>query len=166
MGLFDDLFDFNRDGKVSKDEEFMAFTMFSAISEELSADGKVRLADDVDDDLLDDEDDDEPVSHITITLKKDADDIESDLEELRDKLSELEGVEPDDILSARHDRWEEKCNTVREAVSEMESQIQERIDAIQEKLDDLESDSSRAHDRWEERCEKLQEQIDELEALL
>ena len=112
MGLFGDIFDFNNDGKVSFEEELFGLGMIGAISAELSTKCDITSDDDEDDDYddLDEEDDsDAPVS-ISITLKSDADDIESDLEELRDKLQELEIDEPDDVLSRKHDRWEQRCD--------------------------------------------------------
>ena len=173
MGLFGDIFDFNNDGKVSFEEELFGLGMIGAISAELGTKCDVTSDDDEDDDFddLDEEDDsDAPVS-FSITLKSDADDIESDLEELRDKLQELEIDEPDDVLSRKHDRWEQRCDTVRGRIAQMESAIQERIDKLQERLDTLEDkgpddDESAAYERWEERCEELQDRIDELEALI
>ena len=50
MGLFDDLFDFNGDGKTTWDEEYLAFKIFEECIKEQGED----LNDDFDSDLSDD----------------------------------------------------------------------------------------------------------------
>jgi len=51
-------------------------------------------------------------------------DLQTQLDELNDRLFNLELSEPEDFFSAAHDRWEEQRNELTDQIQELEDQIE------------------------------------------
>lgn len=113
MGLFGNLFDFNRDGKTSFTEQMTGFGLALGLLG-----------------LLEEEDRRQRELAIGIEIEKEnALDAEEELyerlDELRDELSDLEWEEPDDISSEEYDEWDEKRQALEEKIEELEEKLGE-----------------------------------------
>lgn len=108
MGLFGNLFDFNRDGKTSFAEQMVGLGLAAGLLG-----------------LLEEEDRRQRELAIDIEIEEenalDAEEaLYERLDELRDELSDLEWEEPDDISSEEYDEWDEKRQVLEEEIEELE----------------------------------------------
>lgn len=113
MGLFGNLFDFNRDGKTSFAEQMVGLGLAAGLLG-----------------LLEEEDRRQRELAIDIEIEgENALDAEEALyerlDELRDELSDLEWEEPDDISSEEYDEWDEKRQVLEEEIEELEEKLGE-----------------------------------------
>lgn len=105
MGFFDNpfggLFDFDRDGHTDMFEAGLGFAimqdLFEDDKEELNGDGGARIGE--------------------------IEDLQTQLDELNDRLFNLELTEPGDFFSAAHDRWEAQRDELTDQIQELEDQI-------------------------------------------
>lgn len=113
-GLFGGLFDFNRDGKTDIFETALGLSIIDqAAREEEEAQRREAEADDF---LLDIDIDED--------LPRDGQSLQDRLDELRDRLADLELEEPEDIFSEEYSAWEEAHEHLEERISELEDQIE------------------------------------------
>lgn len=98
------LFDFNHDGEVSFGERAMGMAAILGMLSELESE-KVKVEFSVEEDDFD---------------EMNRDELETRLEELREKRDELDDEEPDDIDSEAYDEWEERCEEIDEKIEELE----------------------------------------------
>jgi len=113
MGLFGNLFDFNRDGKTSFAEQMVGLGLAAGLLG-----------------LLEEEDRRQRELAIDIEIEEenalDAEEaLYERLDELRDELSDLEWEEPDDISSEEYDEWDEKRQVLEEEIEELEEKLGE-----------------------------------------
>lgn len=113
MGLFGNLFDFNRDGKTSFAEQMVGLGLAAGLLG-----------------LLEEEDRRQRELAIDIEVEEenalDAEEaLYERLDELRDELSDLEWEEPDDISSEEYDEWDEKRQVLEEEIEELEEKLGE-----------------------------------------
>ena len=114
-GLFGGLFDFNRDGKTDIFEN-------RARPEHNRPGGPARkkklgaVRRKPDDFLLDIDIDED--------LPEDGQSLQDRLDELRDRLADLELEEPEDMFSEEYSAWEEAHEHLEERISELEDQIE------------------------------------------
>lgn len=113
MGLFGNLFDFNRDGKTSFAEQMVGLGLAVGLLG-----------------LLEEEDRRQRELAIDIEVEEenalDAEEaLYERLDELRDELSDLEWEEPDDISSEEYDEWDEKRQVLEEEIEELEEKLGE-----------------------------------------
>lgn len=96
MGLFGNLFDFNRDGKTSFAEQMVGFGLAAGLLGLMEEEDRRQreLAIDIEIDEENALDEEEA--------------LYEHLDELRDELSDLEWEEPDDISGDEYDEWDEK----------------------------------------------------------
>lgn len=105
MGFLDNpfggLFDFNRDGHTDMFEAGLGFAimqdLFEDDEEEIKGDGGARIGE--------------------------LEDLQTQLDELNDRLFNLELAEPGDFFSAAHDRWAEQRDELTDQIQELEDQI-------------------------------------------
>ena len=112
MGLFGDLFDFDGDGTTDAFEAALGLSIVLSIGED---EGEKTTAEDDDFNELDED-----------LLETGAEKLESlreELSELEEQLLELECREPDDILSARYERWESRKEQLEEQISDLNDEI-------------------------------------------
>lgn len=99
--LFGGLYDFNRDGETDSIEAGIGFAimqdLFENDEEEIKGDGG---------------------SHIG-----ELEDLQTQLEELNDRLFNLELAEPEDFFSPAHNRWEAQRDELTDQIQELEDQI-------------------------------------------
>ena len=113
-GLFGGLFDFNRDGKTDIFETALGLSIIDQAARE---EGEARRrAAEADDFLLDIDIDED--------LPEDGQSLQDRLDELRDRLADLELEEPDDMFSEEYFAWEEAHEHLAERISELEDQIE------------------------------------------
>lgn len=113
-GLFGGLFDFNRDGKTDIFETALGLSIIDqAAREEEEARRQEAEADDF---LLDIDIDED--------LPEDGQSLQDRLDELRDRLADLELEEPEDMFSEEYSAWEEAHENLEERISELEDQIE------------------------------------------
>ena len=113
-GLFGGLFDFNRDGKTDIFETALGLSIIDqAAREEEEARRRAAEADDF---LLDIDIDED--------LPEDGQSLQDRLDELRDRLADLELEEPEDMFSEEYFAWEEAHEHLEERISELEDQIE------------------------------------------
>lgn len=113
-GLFGGLFDFNRDGKTDIFETALGLSIIDqAACEEEEARRREAEADDF---LLDIDIDED--------LPEDGQSLQDRLDELRDRLADLELEEPEDMFSEEYSAWEEAHEHLEERISELEDQIE------------------------------------------
>lgn len=105
MGLFGDLFDFDGNGRTDAFEEALGLSIILSAGEE-----EARL-ESIDEDDIDEEGIEQLES------------LREELSELEEQLSDLESREPDDILSARYDRWEARKEQLEEQISDLNDEI-------------------------------------------
>lgn len=113
MGLFGNLFDFNRDGKTSFTEQMVGLGLAAGMLG-----------------LLEEEDHRQRELAIDIEIEEEnALDAEEELyerlDELRDELSDLEWEEPDNISSEEYDEWDEKRQKLEEEIEKLEEKLGE-----------------------------------------
>ena len=113
MGLFGNLFDFNRDGKTSFAEQMVGLGLAAGLLG-----------------LLEEEDRRQRELAIDIEIEEenalDAEEaLYERLDELRDELSDLEWEEPDDISREEYDEWDEKRQVLEEEIEELEEKLGE-----------------------------------------
>ena len=113
MGLFGNLFDFNRDGKTSFTEQMVGLGLAAGLLG-----------------LLEEEDRRQRELAIDIEIEEEnALDAEEELyerlDELRDELSDLEWEEPDNISSEEYDEWDEKRQKLEEEIEKLEEKLGE-----------------------------------------
>ena len=113
MGLFGNLFDFNRDGKTSFAEQMVGLGLAAGLLG-----------------LLEEEDRRQRELAIDIEIEEenalDAEEaLYERLDELRDELSDLEWEEPDDISSEEYDEWDEKRQVLEEEIEDLEEKLGE-----------------------------------------
>ena len=105
MGFLDNpfggLFDFDRDGHTDMFEAGLGFAimqdLFEDDEEEIKGDGGARIGE--------------------------LEDLQTQLDELNDRLFNLELAEPEDFFSAAYDHWEEQRNELTDQIQELEDQI-------------------------------------------
>ena len=105
MGFLDNpfggLFDFNRDGHTDMFEAGLGFAimqdLFEDDEEEIKGDGGACIGE--------------------------LEDLQTQLDELNDRLFNLELAEPEDFFSAAHDRWEAQRDELTDQIQELEDQI-------------------------------------------
>lgn len=105
MGFLDNpfggLFDFDRDGHTDMFEAGLGFAimqdLFENDEEEIKGDGGVHIGE--------------------------LEDLQTQLDELNDRLFNLELAEPEDFFSAAYDHWEEQRNELTDQIQELEDQI-------------------------------------------
>ena len=122
MGLFGNLFDFNRDGKTSFAEQMVGLGLAAGLLG-----------------LLEEEDRRQRELAIDIEIEEenalDAEEaLYERLDELRDELSDLEWEEPDDISSEEYDEWDEKRSEEYDEWDEKRQVLEEEIEELEEKL--------------------------------
>ena len=113
-GLFGGLFDFNRDGKTDIFETALGLSIIDQAARE---EEEVRRREAEADDFLLDIDIDED-------LPEDGQSLQDRLDELRDRLADLELEEPEDMFSEEYSAWEEAHEHLEERISELEDQIE------------------------------------------
>ena len=113
-GLFGGLFDFNRDGKTDIFETALGLSIIDQTARE--EEEARRRAAEADDFLLDIDIDED--------LPEDGQSLQDRLDELRDRLADLELEEPDDMFSEEYFAWEEAHEHLEERISELEDQIE------------------------------------------
>ena len=105
MSLFDNpfggLFDFNRDGHTDMFEAGLGFAIMQ--------------------DLF--ENDEEEIKENGGTHIGELEDLQTQLDELNDRLFNLELIEPGDFFSTAHDRWEKQRYELTDQIQELEDQI-------------------------------------------
>ena len=107
-------FDFNRDGKTDIFETALGLSIIDqAAREEEEARRREAEADDF---LLDIDIDED--------LPEDGQSLQDRLDELRDRLADLELEEPEDMFSEEYSAWEEAHEHLEERISELEDQIE------------------------------------------
>ena len=111
MGLFGNLFDFNRDGKTSFAEQMVGFGLAAGMLG-----------------LLKEEDRRQRELSIDIETEEEnalneEEELYERLDALRDELSDLEWEEPDDILSEEYDEWDEKRQALETEIEELEEKL-------------------------------------------
>ena len=111
-GLFGGLFDFNRDGKTDIFETALGPSIIDQAAREEEARRQEAEADDF---LLDIDIDED--------LPEDGQSLQDRLDELRDRLADLELEEPEDMFSEEYSAWEEAHENLEERISELEDQI-------------------------------------------
>lgn len=113
MGLFGDLFDFNRDGKTSFAEQMVGFGLAAGLLGLMEEEDRRQreLAIDIEIDEENALDEEEA--------------LYEHLDELRDELSDLEWEEPDDISGDEYDEWDEKRQALEEKIEELEEKLGE-----------------------------------------
>lgn len=112
-GLFGGLFDFNRDGKTDIFETALGLSIIDQAAREEEARRQEAEADDF---LLDIDIDED--------LPEDGQSLQDRLDELRDRLADLELEEPEDMFSEEYSAWEEAHEHLEERISELEDQIE------------------------------------------
>lgn len=112
MGLFGNLFDFNRDGKTSFDEQMVGLGLAAGLLGLLEEEDRRQR------ELVDIEIEEENALDAEEALYE-------RLDELRDELSDLEWEEPDDISSEEYDEWDEKRQVLEEEIEELEEKLGE-----------------------------------------
>lgn len=112
-GLFGGLFDFNRDGKTDIFETALGLSIIDQAARE---EEEARCLEAEADDFLLDIDIDED-------LPEDGQSLQDRLDELRDRLADLELEEPEDMFSEEYSAWEEAHEHLEERISELEDQI-------------------------------------------
>ena len=112
-GLFGGLFDFNRDGKTDIFETALGLSIIDQAAREEAARRQEAEADDF---LLDIDIDED--------LPEDGQSLQDRLDELRDRLADLELEEPEDMFSEEYSAWEEAHENLEERISELEDQIE------------------------------------------
>lgn len=113
-GLFGGLFDFNRDGQTDVFETALGLSMIDQATRE-EEEARCREAE-ADDFLLDIDIDED--------LPEDGQSLQDRLDELRDRLADLELEEPEDMFSEEYSAWEEAHEHLEERISELEDQIE------------------------------------------
>ena len=113
MGLFGNLFDFNRDGKTSFTEQMVGLGLAAGMLG-----------------LLEEEDHRQRELAIDIEIEEEnALDAEEELyerlDELRDELSDLEWEEPDNISREVYYEWDEKRQKLEEEIEKLEEKLGE-----------------------------------------
>lgn len=104
-GLFGSLFDFDGDGKLDGSEKAFGFAAIMGALSELEAEAEVSMSCSFDEEGLDD---------------MDREELEVELDELRELRDELDDQEPDDCLSDAYDAWEERCEELDSRIAEIE----------------------------------------------
>lgn len=112
MGLFGNLFDFNRDGKTSFAEQMVGLGLAAGLLGLLEEEDRRQR------ELVDIEIEEENALDAEEALYE-------RLDELRDELSDLEWEEPDDISSEEYDEWDEKRQVLEEEIEELEEKLGE-----------------------------------------
>ena len=112
MGLFGDLFDFDGDGTTDAFETALGLSIVFSSGE----DEKENTT--VEDDDFNELDEDLFESGVK-KLKS----LREELSELEEQLMELECREPDDVLSARYERWESRKEQHEEQISDLNDEI-------------------------------------------
>ena len=112
MGLFGDLFDFDGDGATDAFETALGLSIVLSIGE----DEKENTT--VEDDDFNELDEDLFESGVK-KLKS----LREELSELVAQLMDIERREPDDILSARYERWESRKEQLEEQISDLNDEI-------------------------------------------
>ena len=110
MGLFGNLFDFNRDGKTSFTEQMVGLGLAAGLLG-----------------LLEEEDRRQRELAIDIEIEEENEEeaLYERLDELRDELFDLEWEEPDDISSEEYDEWNEKRQALEEEIEKLEEMLGE-----------------------------------------
>ena len=110
MGLFGNLFDFNRDGKTSFTEQMVGLGLAAGLLG-----------------LLEEEDRRQRELAIDIEIEEENEEeaLYERLDELRDELFDLEWEEPDDISSEEYDEWDEKRQKLEEEIEKLEEKLGE-----------------------------------------
>lgn len=113
MGLFGNLFDFNRDGKTSFAEQMVGFGLAAGLLGLMEEEDRRQreLAIDIEIDEENALDEEEA--------------LYEHLDELRDELSDLEWEEPDDISGDEYDEWDEKRQKLEEEIEKLEEKLGE-----------------------------------------
>ena len=96
MGLFGDLFDFDGDGTTDAFETALGLSIVFSIGEEEKEN--------------------------TTAVEK-LESLREELSELENQLMELECREPDDIFTARYERWESRKEQLEEQLSDLNDEI-------------------------------------------
>ena len=113
-GLFCGLFDFNRDGQTDVFETALGLSMIDQATRE---EEEARHQEAETDNFLLDIDIDEG-------LPEDGQSLQDRLDELRDRLADLELEEPEDMFSKEYFTWEEAHERLEERITELEDQIE------------------------------------------
>ena len=110
MGLFGNLFDFNRDGKTSFTEQMVGLGLAAGLLG-----------------LLEEEDRRQRELAIDIEIEEENEEeaLYERLDELRDELFDLEWEEPDDISSEEYDEWDEKRQALETEIEKLEEKLGE-----------------------------------------
>lgn len=113
MGLFGNLFDFNRDGKTSFTEQMVGLGLAAGLLGLLEKEDRRQreLAIDIE---IDEE-----------NALDEEEELYERLDALRDELSDLEWEEPDDISSEEYDEWDEKRQELEEEIEKLEEKLGE-----------------------------------------
>ena len=112
MGLFGDLFDFDGDDTIDAFETALGLSIVFSIGEN---EKQNTTAEDDDFNELDED-----------LLEKGAEKLESlreELSELEEQLMDMECREPDDVLSARYERWVSRKEQLEEQISDLNDEI-------------------------------------------
>ena len=112
MELFGDLFDFDGSGSTDELEAVLGLSILFSTGE----DEEKPTADD-------DDDFDDPDGGVFASGAGKLEALRDELSELEDQLSDLECREPDDILSARYERWESRKEQLEEQISDLNDEI-------------------------------------------
>ena len=109
MGLFGDLFDFDGDGTTDAFETALGLSIVFSSGEDEKENTTVE-DDDFNEDLFE-------------SGVKKLKSLREELSELEEQLMELECREPDDVLSARYERWESRKEQIEEQISDLNDEI-------------------------------------------
>ena len=112
MGLFGDLFDFDGDGTTDAFETALGLSIVLSICEDEKENTTVEDDDfnELDEDLFE-------------SGVEKLESLREELSELEEQLMELECREPDDVLSARYERWESRKEQIEEQISDLNDEI-------------------------------------------
>ena len=120
MGFLDNpfggLFDFNRDGHTDMFEAGLGF----AIMQDLFEDDEEEFEAE---ELEIEEPSEEEIQGDGGARIGDLEDLQTQLDELNDRLFNLELAEPGDFFSAAHDRWAAQRDELTDQIQELEDQI-------------------------------------------
>ena len=112
MGLFGDLFDFDGDGTTDAFEAALGLSIVISIGE-----------DEEDKTAAEDDDFNELDEDLFVSGVKKLKSLREELSELEEQLMDMECREPDDILSARYERWESRKEQLEEQISDLNDEI-------------------------------------------
>lgn len=155
MGLFGNLFDFNKDGRTSMGEELAGLSALGALAgaamavdEAAAQDEDMRRIEE----LVEEINSMAEETGISVDVELEGaedmtlEELEKKRDEYQDLLDELEANEPEDDSSDAYELWEDKRSALEERIGELEDLISE---AEEDKdSDDDEDEDSNDEDLW------------------